>query len=210
MKALRIAAGIVLAACAWTSHAQSNASCGQALDASLRSGAILTIDSIPAGIELVATDQEKLHATCEAGEQDNADVHLTLSGPPTHSRLKITGSHSRHNHLQIRIELPRKVNLAIQMAAGQVTIHEVVGDKDINLHAGQITISSPHTSDYRKVDVSVGVGQVNAPAYGANKGGFFRSLQRENPEGDYRLHAHVAAGQIDLLGKQDHPGAEPN
>jgi hypothetical protein len=210
MKALRIAAGIALFACNWACVAQTSSHCGRALDASLRSGAVLLVDSLSAGIEVVATDQETIHATCKTEDAgNNADIYLQLAGTPTHSKLTITGTRPRHDHLQIRIEVPRKVNLDIQMPAGQVTVNEVVGDKKINLHAGQITISSPHTSDYKKIDVSVGVGQVSAPAYGEDKGGFFRSFQKENPEGEYLLQAHVAAGQIELLSKS-RTGAESN
>jgi hypothetical protein len=87
------------------------------------------------------------------------------------------------------------------MPAGEVKVDEIVGDKDIELYAGQITISSSHEWDYRKVNASVDIGQVNAQVYGADKGGFFRVFRKENAEGEYRLHAHVTTGQIDLLGK---------
>jgi hypothetical protein len=115
--------------------------------------------------------------------------------------LKITGPALKNGNLQVRIEVPRKVNLNLQMPAGQVTVSDIIGDKNIDLDAGQITISSTHTWNYRKVDVSVGVGQVNAQVYGANKGGFFREFRKQDAGGEYRLHAHVMTGQIDLLGK---------
>lgn len=211
MKALSIVAGLALCASHWACSAQTSSPCGQALNASLRSGAVLIVDSLSAGIEVVASDQETIHATCKTDEPDNAsDVHLQLSGTPTHTKLTITGTRPRHDHLQIRLEVPRKVNLQIQMAAGQVTVNDVVGDKKIDLHAGQITITLLHTWDYKKVDVSVGVGQVDAPAYGANKGGFFRSFKKENAEGEYLLQAHVGAGQIELLGKTPHSEGESN
>jgi hypothetical protein len=85
-----------------------------------------------------------------------------------------------------------------------VKVDEIVGDKDIELHAGQIAISSARAWDYRNVNASVGIGQVNAQVYGADKGGFFRVFRKENADGEYRLHAHVTTGQIDLLGKNAH------
>lgn len=136
-------------------------------------------------------------------------VRLRLSGKPTHSKLTISGAHLKHNNLHIRIEVPRKMNLAIQMPAGQITVDEIVGDKDIELYAGQITISSAHEWDYKNVNVSVGIGQVNAQVYGADKSGFFRVFRKENADGEYRLHAHVTTGQIDLLGKSAHAAGEP-
>jgi hypothetical protein len=190
--------------------AQPTTSCGQPLDAALHSGALLTIDSRPAGIEIVATDQETIHITCKSEDTDSAThTHLQLSGTPSHTKLTITGPHIEHHGAQIRIEVPRKVNLDIQMPAGQVTVNDIVGDKHIALHAGQITISSTHKWNYKDVDVSVSIGQVSAPVYGADKGGFFRELHKQNPDGEYRLHAHVTTGQIELLGKPAHTSTDP-
>jgi hypothetical protein len=95
------------------------------------------------------------------------------------------------------------------MPAGEVKVDEIVGDKDIELHAGQISISSAHKGDYRSVNASVGIGAVNAPVYGANTGGFFRNFRKDNADGEYRLHAHVTTGEIDLLGNNAHTSDEP-
>ena len=202
MKILTIAAGATLFACNLVSFSQSDVPCGQTLDAPLRSSAILTIDSRPAGIEIVGTDRETIHVSCAADDTDSArNVRLRFSGTPTHAKLTITGAYLQHGNLQIRVEVPRKLSLGVQMPAGEVKVDEIVGDKDIELYAGQITISSSHEWDYRKVNASVDIGQVNAQVYGADKGGFFRVFRKENAEGEYRLHAHVTTGQIDLLGK---------
>jgi hypothetical protein len=214
MKSLRIAAGVALFAATSVCFSQPNVPCGQPLDAALHSGADLTIDSRPAGVEIVATDQEAIHITCKAASKDQdaetaLHTHLQLSGTPSHATLTITGLRLEHNGVQVRIEVPRKVNLDLQMPAGQVTVEDIVGDKNIELKAGQITISSTHTWNYRKVDVSVGVGQVNAQVYGANKGGFFREFRKQDASGEYRLHAHVMTGQIELLGKPAHATTDP-
>jgi hypothetical protein len=209
MKTLSIAAAATLFACNLVSFSQSDVPCGQTLDAPLRLGAVLTIDSRPAGIEIVGIDQERIHVSCTADDMDSAShIRLRFSGTPTHAKLTIAGSYLKHGNLQIRVEVPRKMNLGVQMPAGQVKVDEIVGDKDIELYAGQITISSAHEWDYRNVNASVGIGQVNAQAYGADKGGFFRVFRKENADGEYRLHAHVTTGQIDLLDKNAHTAAD--
>jgi len=209
MKILGIAAGATLFACNLVSFSQSDVQCGQTLDAPLRSSAMLAIDSRPAGIEIVGTDQEAIHVLCTADDTESAShVRLRFSGTATHAKLTITGAFLKHGNLQIRIEVPRKTNLGIQMPAGEVKVDEIVGDKDIELHAGQITISSARKWDYRDINASVGIGGVNAQVYGTEKGGFFRVFKKENAEGEYRLHAHVTTGQIDLLGKDAHAAAD--
>ena len=202
MKVLVIAAGATLFACNLVSFAQSDVLCGQTLDASLRPGATLTIDSRPAGIEIAGTDQDAIHVSCTADDADSArHIHLRFSATTTHARLTIKSADRQNGKLQIRVEVPRKTNLAIQMPAGEVKVNEVVGDKDIDVHAGKISISSAHDWDYRNINASVDIGEVNAQLYDADKGGFFRVFRKENPDGEYQLRAHVITGQIDLLGR---------
>ena len=210
MKTLRIAVGLAIFACNWAAFSQTNVQCGQMLSGQLQSGALLTIDSRPLGLEIVGTDQEGIRITCKSDNTDSmTHTRLHLSGSPTQSTIKIDGEHTNHNNLQIRIEVPRKTNLRAEMPAGQITVTEIVGDKDLEISAGQITINSAHKWDYKDIDVSVGVGQVSAPVYAENHGGFFNSLKKQNADGEYRLHAHIITGQIDLVGKTPHePGPQ--
>ena len=198
-------ASAALFACNLAGLAESKVTCDQTLTAPLRTGALLVIDSRPAGLEIVGTDLETIHVTCHGGDNEDAAPHILLqfSPNPDGGRLKIEGSHMRHgNNLQVKIEVPWKTNLRVQMPAGEVKVEEIKGDKDIELYAGQITISSAHEWNYRSVNASVTIGEVRAAAYNADKGGFFRSFNKKTTDGEYRFHAHVMTGEIDLLGKK--------
>ena len=140
--------------------------------------------------------------------EDARDIHIRFSGNQDDGKLTITGGSLKHGNLQVRIEVPRKTSLRVQMPAGQVKVEEIAGDKDIDLYAGQITISSARPWDYRSVHLSVDIGQVSAPVYGEEKGGFFRTLSKQNANGEYWLHAHVLTGQIELLGDHARTAAE--
>jgi hypothetical protein len=59
-------------------------------------------------------------------------------------------------------------------------------------------VTSPNDGTYKSIDASVDIGQVNASAWGVDKGGFFRSFTKTTADGEYRLRAHVMTGQIDL------------
>ncbi len=209
MKTLRAAAGAALFACNLAGVAQTEAACGQILDAPLRSRAVLTIDSRPAGLEIVGTDQEAIHLSCTVRDVDNAgDIRIRFSGNQDDGKLNITGGSLKNGNLQIRIEVPRKTSLKVTMAAGEVKVEEIAGDKDIDLYAGQISISSARLWDYRRINLSVDIGDVKAPAYGAEEGGFFPSFKKNNVDGEYGLYAHVIAGEIDLLGTNARGAAE--
>lgn len=196
-----IAASILL----WSgaaAHAETSVPCAATLEKAFRSEAHLVIDSRPAGLVIAGTDQETLHVTCTTDDPDQArDLHFHYSGGADGGTLSINGGTMHHGGYQIRIEVPRRTGLRVRMGAGQVDVQEVAGDKDIELYAGQITITS-HAWDYRSVSASVDIGEVDAPVYGADKGGFFRSVSRQDAKGEYRLHAHIMTGQIDLQGNR--------
>jgi hypothetical protein len=209
MRSLRTATGAALLACSLAGFAQTETACDQALDVRLRSRAVLAIDSPPAGLEIVGTDQEAIHLTCTASDGENArEVHIRFSGNQDDGKVTITGGGFHKGNLQVRIEVPRKTSLRVQMPAGQVKVEDIAGNKDIDLYAGQITISSARPWDYRSVHLSVDIGQVSAPVYGEEKGGFFRTLTKQNADGEYWLHAHVLTGQIELLGDHARTAAE--
>lgn len=211
MRVVCAVAGAALLACNLAGFAETKDPCRESLDLPLSSRTLLSIQSRPAGIKIVGTDADKLHVSCTAGNLDDADsVQLRFAPSSQGGRLAIEGTHLHHgnNSLEVKIEVPRRTNLRIRMPAGEVRIEEIKGDKDIDLYAGQITISSSHEWDYRSVNASVAIGEVRAPVFDADKGGFFRSLNRRFPAGEYRLHAHVTTGQIDLEGKKAIPGED--
>ena len=207
MKTLGAATGAALLVCSLSGIAQTETACGQTLDAPLRSRAVLTIDSRPAGLEIVGTDQQAIRLSCTIHDAESAgDVRIRLSGNQDDGKLTITGGALKNGNVQVYIEVPRKTSLKVQMAAGEVKVEEIAGDKDIDLHAGRISISSARPWDYRSVNLSVDIGEVKASAYGADHGGFFPSFTKKNANGEYGLHAHVITGEIDLLGTNA-PGA---
>jgi hypothetical protein len=202
MRTLSAVAGAALLVWNLAGLARAEVPCGQTLDAPLRPGAVLRVHSRPAGLEIVGTDQAAIHVSCTSGDEGGAQhIRIRFKGNQDDETLTIAGDLHKEDNVRVRIEVPRKTSLRVEMSAGEVKVEEIAGDKEINLYAGQITISSTRAWDYRKVDVSVTIGEVNAPVYGAQKGGFFRGITKENANGEFSLHAHVITGQIDLLGR---------
>jgi hypothetical protein len=210
MKILCVAAAAALLACNLSGFGQTEVGCGQILDTPLHARASLTIDSRAAALEIAGTDKESIHVVCTADDMATAQhVKLRFSGTADSGDLTVTGHYGKNNNLRIRVEVPRKLNLRVSMDAGEVKVEEVAGDKDIRLYAGQITISSSREWDYRRIEASVVIGQVSAPPFGVDKGGFFRTFSRKDDNGEYRLDAHVLTGQIDLVHPDAHAFVKP-
>lgn len=124
-----------------------------------------------------------------------SDVRVQLEGSNDSADLTVSGGPK--NDLEVIIEVPKKTGLFVRMSAGNLELKHVVGDKDAELHAGELIIEVGDASDYSRVDASVYSGGLEASPFGESHGGLFRSFHKEG-NGKYHLHAHVGAGDLTL------------
>jgi hypothetical protein len=124
-----------------------------------------------------------------------SDMRVQLEGSKDNASLTV--SDGPKNDLEVTIEVPKKTGLYVRMPAGNLELHHVIGDKDAELHAGELIIDVGDASDYLRVDASVYSGGLEASPFGESHGGLFRSFHKEG-NGRYHLHAHVGAGDLTL------------
>jgi hypothetical protein len=124
-----------------------------------------------------------------------SDMRVQLEGSNSAADLTVSGGPK--NDLEVTIEVPKKTGLYVRMPAGNLELHHVTGDKDAELHAGELIIDVGDASDYSRVDASVYSGGLEASPFGESHGGLFRSFHKEG-NGRYHLHAHVGAGDLTL------------
>jgi hypothetical protein len=124
-----------------------------------------------------------------------SDMRVQLEGSKDYAALTV--SDGPKNDLEVTIEVPKKTGLFVRMPAGNLELHHVTGDKDAELHAGELIIDVGEASDYSRVDASVYSGGLEASPFGESHGGLFRSFHKEG-NGRYHLHAHVGAGDLTL------------
>jgi len=123
------------------------------------------------------------------------DLRVQVEGSNNLANLTVSGGPK--NDLEVTIEVPRKTGLFVRMPAGNLELRHVTGDKDAELHAGELIIEVGEASDYSRVDASVYSGGLEASPFGESHGGLFRSFHKEG-NGRYHLHAHVGAGDLTL------------
>ncbi len=154
------------------------------------------------GVRITGTDQNKISIRFSVPDPDSLrDVRVSLKQNGNCGDLDITGGPS--NNFQIDIEIPRKSNLYFRMFAGELDIDHVDGNKDLQIHAGQMDITLPNANEYGPVDTSVTTGDLEVSAFGVSKGGLFRSFHsntvpNKSSAGKYSLYAHVGAGELDI------------
>jgi len=143
------------------------------------------------------------------GSDDNA-VAVRVGGTDGSRATNITARFERssnagdlhvsggpHNNVTITVQVPRNSNLFVRIPAGDVEVKDITGDKDIQIHAGELRIAVGNPAEYAHVSASVTTGEIDADAFGESHGGLFRSFEKSGA-GKYKLAAHVGAGQLTL------------
>jgi Putative adhesin len=101
------------------------------------------------------------------------------------------------NDFEIRIQVPRQTHLEVRMPFGDLEVARVIGNKDVEVHAGDVTLELGDAKQYSHVDASVTSGDLSAKPFNVEKGGLFRSFTTQGA-GIYKVHAHVGAGDLTL------------
>ena len=114
----------------------------------------------------------------------------------------ITTDAPSNKGLKVVIQVPKQADLYVRLTAGDLRIEGIQGNKDVELHAGDMRIDVGRAEDYRNVDASVWAGDITAPPFQVNKGGLFRSFDWRG-KGPYRLHAKLKAGDLHLFSKAE-------
>ena len=160
------------------------------------SGGQLSIRVRSGDVRVVGSAENKVTVKVDAKDPDKArEVTVRFERLDNSAELRISGGPK--NDLWITVEVPKSTGLFVRMPAGQLEISNVTGDKDVQLHAGELIVGVGNPADYSHVDASVTTGGLEAPPFGESHGGLFRSFQKSG-NGKYKLHAHVGAGDLTL------------
>jgi putative adhesin len=143
--------------------------------------------------KIFASSDNRIHVRWNEASARGVRVKLATNDKSAELRVENTP----HNNFHATIEVPALADLRIRLTAGDMSVTGIKGDKDIEIHAGDLNISVGNSSDWGDVDASVTAGDINASPFQASKGGLFRSFHWRGP-GKYRLHVHLMAGDVNL------------
>jgi hypothetical protein len=160
------------------------------------SGSRLRLHLRSGEFHIVGGKGNKIAVRLNGRNADNArDLTVRFKQWDDEADLRVFGGPK--NNLEVTIEVPGSATLFIRMPAGDLSVEGVSGDKDVELHFGELTIAVGKATDYSHVDASVMSGGLEAAPFGESHGGLFRSFEK-NGSGKYKLHAHVGAGDLTL------------
>jgi hypothetical protein len=134
----------------------------------------------------------------DADTLPKVEVHADVRG----TELSLTTNGPGNRDLKFTIQVPNQSDLYVRLSAGDLTIENIRGNKDVELRAGDLRIDVGRAEDYHAVDASLWAGDIKASAFQIVKEGLFRSFDWTG-HGPYRLHAHLLAGDMFLYSKAE-------
>jgi hypothetical protein len=149
----------------------------------------------------------------EGGDASRIRVEWSVKDPSQLARTKVsadvrgadatisTDTRSNSNFKAV-IRVPAQADLYVRLTAGDLRVENVRGNKDVELHAGDLDIDVVRAEDYQHVDASLWAGDLTARPFNVVKEGLFRSFEWKG-SGPYRLHAHLKAGDLRLFAKPE-------
>lgn len=161
-----------------------------------QSGGTLKLELSAADYTIRGGQDAKIRVYVEASDPDKVkQVKFSTATAGSNGKLKIIGP---HNNIHYTIEVPSRLDLTVRLSAGDLNMSGIEGSKDISMHAGDLNLRIANPEDYRDVDLSVTVGDLNAGPWSTAKSGFVRSYHQANA-GKYKMHVHVGAGDLNVL-----------
>ena len=160
------------------------------------SGSQLNMHLRSGDFRVIGREDDKITVRVEAKDPEKAkEIKVRFQRFDHSAELNISGGPK--NDVRITVEIPRSTGLFVRMPAGQLELSDITGDKDVQLHAGELIVGVGNPADYSHVEASVTTGGLEAAPFGESHGGLFRSFHKEG-NGKYKLYAHVGAGDLTL------------
>jgi hypothetical protein len=165
-------------------------------EAAIPAGARIALHLRAGDIRILGSGDGKLTVDISGKNKDKIDdLRYRLTSTSGNAELHVSGG--PHNDINFEVHVPRNSELYARISAGDVTIENITGSKDVELHAGDLTIHVGNPADYSHVEASVGAGDISAAPFGEEHGGLFRSFTKSG-SGKFTLYAHVGAGDLTL------------
>ena len=159
------------------------------------SGGTVRMDLSAGDYDIVASPDDRIRITLTNRGRNNPDSYVDIEIKGSVATIETDGP--KGDGLDVRIELPRRTNIVLKLSAGDLKVEAIEGSKDVSMRAGDVTIAVGARDQYRHVNASIKIGDLNAEPFNVRKEGFFRSFEW-NGKGKYDLSAHLMVGDLKL------------
>jgi hypothetical protein len=140
------------------------------------------------------TNQIRVRYTSESQRSDFAD-HVTLRFDVHGKDATIDFHMPTHGDVAVEVEVPAQTDLRVNLSVGDVTVRGVEGNKDLEVHVGDIEVEPVRQASYRRLEASTHIGDITTAEYMRVHGWLGNSVKSDGT-GAYRVHVHTRIGDI--------------
>jgi hypothetical protein len=140
------------------------------------------------------TDQIRVRYTSESRHGDFAG-RVTLRFDVRGKDATLNFHMPSHGDVAVQVEVPAQTDLRVNLNAGNVTVRGVEGNKDLQVHVGDIEVEPVTHASYRRLDASTHIGDITAAEYVRVRGWIGNSVKSDGT-GTYRVHVRTRIGDI--------------
>ncbi len=167
----------------------------QPLERNFEAGGIVHLYLAAADYKIVGQREPQIRVGWHVDRPEQAGrVHVETDVQGATATIR---THGPNNGLHFQIALPERSDVDVDLAAGDIEIKGIEGNKALSMWAGDVSIDVGRPDLYRDVEASVRFGDLSAPPFNVSKGGIFRSF-RWTGNGRYSVHAKLFAGDLRL------------
>lgn len=127
--------------------------------------------------------------------RDMASVRTDVAVNGTNATIR---THGPKNNFRVEMDVPAVADIELDLSAGELSFRGVEGSKSVSMWAGEVTMEVGDPQLYRRVDLTVRAGEIQASPFGGSRGGLMRSF-RWNGNGKYTIIARLFAGEVKLV-----------
>jgi hypothetical protein len=155
-------------------------------------GDVVRLDLSAGNFRITASPDNRIRVMPRTkGDQVSTRISLNLLG--TRATVRVVGP---KDGFDADIQLPARVGVEVELAAGSLRLSGVEGRKDVTARAADIEVAVGDQTLIRHVSATVDTGEVTAPAFDRSARGV-RSFQWTG-RGARDLRVRVAKGRITL------------
>ena len=127
--------------------------------------------------------------------RDMASVRTDVAVSGTNATIRTNGP---KDNFRVDIDVPSLTDIQLELSAGELLFRGVEGNKSVSMWAGEVTMEVGDPQLYRRVDLTVRAGEIQAIPFGGTRGGVLRSF-RWDGSGKYTIIAKLFAGELRLV-----------
>ena len=140
------------------------------------------------------TNQIRVRYTSESERSDFAD-RVTMRFDVRGKDATIDFHMPTHGDIAVEVEVPAQTDLRVNLTVGDVTVRGIEGNKDLQVHVGDIEVERRYAGRYRRLDASTHIGDITTAEY-VRVHGWIGNSVKSNGTGAYRVHVRTRIGDI--------------